>query len=563
MPRSLAPLLELTPDALLVVAADATVAAANAAAAALFGPDRGPLVGHPVAELVVLPRDWVSRPRVGFETTTWPGRGGPPVELSIKPVRLAGGPGWTLALRDITARRQIEQGQAASERLDAVTGLPNRLALIERLGDLLSRPEPAAGALLFVAFGNYRDLHDRDHRDLLDDLLRAVARRLERVTERTDSLMHLGDGEFALLRVRPTAGAEADALAQAAIARLEPPYRLQGQEVRVEAHVGIAGFPEHGRTPAELMRHADLALSQARGDHDSSVLRYTPALSAAVTERRQIARALRAGLAEDQFELRFQPKVALDSGRLAGAEALLRWRHPVRGLVGPTEFIAIAEASNVILPLGGWVLDAALAQAARWAGTPAAAVRLAVNISANQFRRQALPELIAELAARHGVDPSRLELEMTESVVMGDFDLASRTLAALRRAGIRIAIDDFGTGYSSLSYLHRLPADALKIDQSFVRRLRTDAAARAVTRTIITLAGNLGLTAIAEGIEHPDEARFLADHGCRVGQGYLYAPPLDAAAFAGFAAQDAGGGGGVPGGGIAGTPGGAPGPPPP
>ncbi len=539
-------LLDMVVDGVLVIDDDGVIETANPTAATIFGLELGSLPGRRLSELLVVAADW--RP------AHWSGRAAGsaireiqarrlgvsdsalfPVECSAKEVTIDDRRGFAVVVRDISVRKATEERNAYLAHFDQITELPNRTAMIDRLESALA-DNRLEGMLMFIAFANYRELNDSLRKDALHDLLRGIARRLKPTCDATDRMAYLGNGEFAVLSFGAIDEAAARRRAGTLVAELQRPFLLLGgHEIEVEVHVGATLFPSHGHTAVRLLRNADLALGRARLDRSQPVGIFDESLSVAQMKRRQTERELRAGLAAGQFELRYQPKLALTTRRLAGAEALVRWRHPLRGQVSPAEFIPIAESSGQILPLGEWIIRAAAAEVARWTSLGLDGIHVAVNISGNQFRHQNLVQILNEACAEAAIAPERLEFEVTESVLMDDIAQAKRTLAALRDGGVSLAIDDFGTGYSSLSVLHELPFDILKIDQSFVRRLRHDASARAITRTIIALAHNLRLGTVAEGIEAAEEAAFLVEHGCTLAQGYLYAKPLTADEFVAFA----------------------------
>jgi predicted signal transduction protein with EAL and GGDEF domain len=336
-------------------------------------------------------------------------------------------------------------------------------------------------------------------------------------------LARLGGDEFAILQPGEVRVDAAEALARRIVALLAQPIDLEGQEVLVGASIGIA--LTNGGDPGQLLQSADLALYGAKAEGRGMFRFFEEEMNLRLRERRALEHDLRRGLAENQFYLRYQPQVDLAGMRMVGVEALLRWSHPERGEVSPASFIPLAEDTGLILPLGEWVLRTACARATAWPG-----LRLAINLSPVQFRQPGLAELVQRVLQETGFEPSRLELEITEGVLLDNTDATLATLTALRRQGVRVAMDDFGTGYSSLSYLRRFPFDKIKIDRSFVAHLGAPDA-DAIVRTIISLGRTLGMRANAEGVETAEQAARLRAEGCEEVQGYHFARPLPPAAI--------------------------------
>jgi len=311
---------------------------------------------------------------------------------------------------------------------------------------------------------------------------------------------------------------------------LAQPFKESEQELYVSASIGISLFPRDGAAPEELVKHADTAMYSAKDSGRNSYCYFTQGLNLEVREKVMMESGLRRAIARGELRLFYQPKIDLSSGRVIGAESLVRWQHPTLGLVSPAKFIPIAEESGLIVPLGEWVLHAACEQLRRWQ-LEGHELQVAINVSARQFRQRNLAELVLRAMADSHIDPRFVEIEVTESAIMNDAQSSIATLEAMKAHGISISIDDFGTGYSSLSYLKRLPLDILKIDQSFVRDITTDHNDAAIVRAIIGLARSLGKKVIAEGVEDDNQLSFLNAYGCNYGQGYLFGKPLDPAMF--------------------------------
>ena len=364
-----------------------------------------------------------------------------------------------------------------------------------------------------------------------DLVLRKVADRLNSIVREEDLVARLGGDEFAVLQLHTHGSETAEVLASRIVAAIgSQPFMVEGRSIQIGASVGVACAPDDGNDPAELLRNADLALYAAKANGKAMFQRYDPALDERTRERRALEAGLRQALAEEQLELHYQPLVDARSGRITSAEALIRWRHPERGLILPGEFIALAEETGLIVPLGEWVLRTACAEAASWPHD----INIAVNLSPSQFRAGNLATVVGKILEETGIDPRRLELEITEGVLITNEKETLETLQKLRAFGLRIAMDDFGTGYSSLSYLRRFPFDKIKIDQSFVRQVPNDAESAAIVRAIITMGSCLGMSITVEGVETTEQFDFSVAEGCDTIQGYHVSRPLTASAFASF-----------------------------
>ncbi len=470
------------------------------------------------------------------------------VDLDISPVwdparRLTH---WVAVGRDVTERKAAEQRIRYLAFYDALTGLPNRQLLLERLQAMLA-PAPAAGggALMFIDLDNFKILNDTLGHQVGDQLLQEVGRRLRGCISEADTVARLGGDEFVVL-LQPRSGEAGDpaALAEAAravaervLAALGEPYALPGTAHHSTCSVGVTVFDRDAGAVSELLKQADLAMYQAKRQGRNTACFFDPQLQAQASASAALGADLRQAWREEQFLLEYQPQVDA-AGRVTSVEALVRWDHPVRGRVPPEHFIAATEENALILPLGRWVLDTACAQLARWAGEPARAhLTIAVNVSARQFRHPDFADGVTEAIGRAGVAPGRLMLELTESLMVDGFEDMAGKMARLKALGVGLALDDFGMGYSSLSYLKRLPLDQLKIDREFVKDLLTDPSAAAIARTIIALARSLRLEVVAEGVETEAQRDFLAREGCGCFQGFLYCPPLPVPALERFLDQ--------------------------
>ncbi|PKO83236.1 MAG: diguanylate cyclase [Betaproteobacteria bacterium HGW-Betaproteobacteria-11] len=424
---------------------------------------------------------------------------------------------------------------------DPLTRLPNRRLLADRLQHVLaaSARHPAQSAVLFLDLDNFKLLNDSLGHEAGDEFLIEAARRLEDCVREIDTVARMGGDEFVVMLESlgsevHKAAAAAEAVAEKIRQALAAPYQLRGAEHHSSVSIGICLFGGQDATVDEILKRADAAMYQAKRNGRNAVRFYDPAIQAALEARVLMEADLRLALAAGQFELHYQPQVSM-SGRITGAEVLLRWHHPQRGLVSPTEFIPVAEETGLIHAVGDWVLEAALSQLAAWqakqAKPAAMPLQLAINVSTRQLRRPDFVDAVRAALAKSGCNPEGVTLELTESLVMEELETAVSVMQALKQTGLRFAMDDFGTGYSSLAWLTRLPLDELKIDQSFVRELGAGGTAALIVQTIIGMARNLGLRVIAEGVESEAQRSFLQLHGCRNFQGYLFSRPLPCAEF--------------------------------
>lgn len=447
-----------------------------------------------------------------------------------------------MILFDITERKAAEQAINNLAFYDSLTGLPNRRLLLERLRQALaaSRRSGRHGAVLYIDLDNFKTLNDTLGHEVGDLLLRQVALRLTHGVRLADTVARLGGDEFVVM-VEDLGDSVEDSADQARvvgdkiIALLGQPYRLPaGNEYHSTPSIGIALFDDASDTVDDLLRHADLAMYQAKTAGRNTLRFFDPQMQAAIMARAALETGLRTALAEAQFVLHYQAQLDSD-GTLTGVEALVRWQHPQSGLVAPGQFIALAEETGLIVQLGEWVLKSACAQLARWASDGRMArATLAVNVSARQIRAPDFVDQVVAALDATGADPRLLKLELTESQLVDNIESVIATMDRLKAHGVGFSLDDFGTGYSSLSYLKRLPLDQLKIDQSFVRDILTDPNDAAIARMIVVLADTLNITVVAEGVEREEQRDALAMLGCHVYQGYFFNRPLPIDAFSDY-----------------------------
>jgi diguanylate cyclase (GGDEF)-like protein/PAS domain S-box-containing protein len=429
-------------------------------------------------------------------------------------------PAVLLALMDITERKHAEARLAFMAQHDGLTGLPNRNLLRQHIDEKLlhSRRSAEKVAVLILGLDNFKAVNDSLGHGIGDKLLRGVAKRLRSMLRDEDTLARLNSDEFAIVQSGLTRPEDAVLPARRLLEAIGDPYLLDGHSVVIGATIGIAMAPGDGDESEKLLKNADMALSRAKNDSRGTFSFFEAEMDARAQKRRKIETELRAAIQDDVLRPHYQPLIDLASGRITGFEALVRWPHPERGMISPAEFIPVAEETGLINGLGGLMLRRACMDAAHWPAN----VRVAVNLSPLQFRVGNLLSIVMDALKQSGLPARRLELEITETLLLEKSSEVLATLHALRALGVRISMDDFGTGYSSLSYLRSFPFDKIKIDQSFVRDLAANRDAQAIVRSIISLGAGLGVTITAEGVETEAELSYLRSEGCHEGQGFLF-----------------------------------------
>ena len=447
---------------------------------------------------------------------------------------VAAAAGGTLVVRTRQLVLSIEQRKRAEERIrhlayhDALTGLPNRALLHDRLATALAqaRRNSRMLALLYLDLDRFKQINDVEGHAVGDQVLQGVAERLKGIVRDADTVARVGGDEFTVLLPEISLAQDAVSVADRILQDLRQPVTVDQREFHATASMGIAFYPNDAEEADSLLRCADIAMYRAKEQGRDNYQFHTAAMSAQLAERLTVETDLRRALERKEFVVYYQPQVDISNQQIVGVEALVRWQHPSRGLVLPADFIPIAEDSGLIVPLGEWVLRTACAQARAWQESGLTPIRVAVNLSGRQFQQRDLPAMVDRALKDTFLEPGYLQLEVTESVVMHDMDFTVATLDKLKAMGIQIAIDDFGSGHSSLNYLKRLPIDHVKIDRSFVRDLPTDLSDVAIVGSVVAMTRELNLQVVAEGVETEEQLAFLKDRRCDVVQGFLFSRPM-------------------------------------
>ena len=470
---------------------------------------------------VHLPLNCILLRRDGFET---------PIEDSVAPIHDREGKptGAVIVFRDVSKARAMAAQMTHSAQHDFLTGLPNRMLLNDRVNQAitLAPRHSKKVAVLFLDLDGFKHINDSLGHPIGDKLLQSIAKRLVGCVRNSDTVSRQGGDEFVVLLSEMDQSEDAAISAMRLLQAVAEAHSIDQHDLRVTTSIGVSVFPDDGMDAETLIKNADTAMYQAKENGRQSYQFFKSAMNVRAVERQSIEENLRRALERQEFALHFQPKINLKTGKISGAEALIRWTHPVRGPVSPAQFIPVAEDCGLILPIGQWVLREACKQARAWldAGLPLAT--MAVNISSMEFRDENFLQSVFTTLSETGLDPRSLELELTESVLMKRAESAASVLKTLREKGVQIAVDDFGTGYSSLSYLRKFPIDALKIDQSFVRQITTTPDDTSIVTAVISMGRSLKLRVVAEGVETHEELVFLQARLCDEAQGYYFSRPV-------------------------------------
>ncbi len=513
-----------------------TILAVNDAATALYGYDRSAFIGLRVCDIVSCEacRDLCSRAADGTRPTSFEQierhikADGSKIDVHIygRDIVFEGVVANLVTIVDITEQRRAEARIEHMAHHDALTGLPNRALFTEELARTL-QANLASGrplAVLYLDLDDFKNVNDTLGHPIGDQLLRAVGQRLQDVLRQTDFVARLGGDEFAIVQADLETPADTGRLACRIVESLNAPFEIERYHVTIGVSVGIAIAPNDGNSAPVLLRNADIALYRAKEQGRRTFAHFSPELHTRILARSVIEGTLQEALAKGEFELFFQPLVEIDSGAINGFEALLRWRHPNRGLVGPSEFIPLAEKTGLIVPLGEWALRHACFEARSWPDP----LKVTVNLSAVQFKFGNLHKTVLQALVDSGLPPHRLDLEITETVLLAESDTVLATLHKLRDLGVGVSMDDFGTGYSCLTYLRTFPFTKIKIDKSFVDEIATGAQSTAIVRAVAALGTSLGMAITAEGVETREQLEWLRKEGCTEIQGYYFSPPLPA-----------------------------------
>ena len=453
-----------------------------------------------------------------------------PIEDSVAPIhdRQGNATGAVVVFRDVSAARAMALQMAHSAQHDFLTGLPNRMLLNDRVSQaiVLAPRHSKKVAILFLDLDGFKHINDSLGHAIGDKLLQSIAKRLVDCVRSSDTVSRQGGDEFVVLLSEVEKPEDPAITARRMLETVAEPHSIDHHDLHVTTSIGVSVCPEDGGDAATLIKNADTAMYQAKENGRHSYQFFKPAMSVRAVERQSIEESLRRALERQEFTLHYQPKVNLRTGEITGAEALIRWIHPVRGPVSPAQFIPVAEDCGLIVPIGNWVLHEACKQARAWIESGLPVGNMAVNISAMEFRDEKFLEGVFTILEETGLDPGCLELELTESVLMKHAESTESILRTLRARGVLLAVDDFGTGYSSLSYLRKFPINALKIDQSFVRQITTAPDETTIVAAVISMGRSLKLRVIAEGVETQEELAFLQARQCDEAQGYYFSRPV-------------------------------------
>jgi len=544
-------LLEAAPDAMVVVNQCGEIVLLNLQAEKQFGYRRDELVGRKVKNII--PEGFAERliadgtrtaeealaQQIGTGIELYGRRKDGstfPIEIMLSPLESAEGILVTAAIRNVSAARAMSVQMAHSAQHDFLTGLPNRTLVNDRVSQAIAfaQRHTKKVAVLFLDLDGFKHINDSLGHPIGDKLLQSVANRLTNCVRGSDTVSRQGGDEFVVLLSELERSEDAALKARKLLRAVAEVHSIDQNDLHITASIGVSVYPDDGLDAETLIKNADTAMYQAKENGHQSYKCFKLAMNVRAVERQSIEESLRTALERQEFALHYQPKINLRTGQITGAEALIRWAHPIRGPVPPAQFISVAEDCGLILPIGNWVLREACKQAVGWldAGLPLAS--MAVNISAIQFRDESFLEGLLAILKDTGLNPRSLELELTESVLMKHAESTESILKTLRTKGVQLAVDDFGTGYSSLSYLRKFPIDALKVDQSFVRQITASPDDTAIVTAVISMGRGLNLRVVAEGVETQEELSFLQAHQCDEGQGYYFSRPVLPQQFAKF-----------------------------
>ena len=457
------------------------------------------------------------------------------IEDSAAPIHDRAGrvTGAVIVFHDVTAARAMSIEMTHFAQHDVVTNLPNRLLLVDRITQAISlaRRQARSIAVMFLDLDRFKSINDSLGHATGDLLLQSISKRIVADVRGSDTVSRLGGDEFVILLSEIAHPEDAATSANKILLSLGTPHLIEGQEVHIEASMGISIYPEDGEDAETLIKSADTAMYHAKDSGRNNFKFFKAEMNLRAVERQYLEAGLRCAAERGEFSLHYQPKVNLDTGEITGAEALIRWQHPDRGFIPPDAFVPIAEECGLIVQIGRWVLREACGQARKWQDADLPFKRISVNVSATEFRAKNFVESVSTILRETGLDARYLDIELTESVLMRHVESAAAVLRALKMIGVHIAVDDFGTGYSSLSYLQQFPIDILKIDKCFVHQITSDFKGSAIVSAIIDMGKNLEQRVIAEGIETEDQLAFLRARHCTEGQGYLFSRPVAATQF--------------------------------
>jgi diguanylate cyclase (GGDEF)-like protein/PAS domain S-box-containing protein len=465
------------------------------------------------------------------------------IEDSVAPIHDRQGKvtGAVMVFHDVTAARALSARTAHLAQHDSLTDLPNRLLLNDRLAQATALAHRGGQqlAILYLDVDRFKTINDSLGHAIGDRLLQSVAQRLSHCVRLTDTVSRQGGDEFVILLSQLTNAQDAAVSAEKILVSLAAPHFIEEHSLYVTASIGVATFPDDGVTADALLKNADFAMYRAKEKGRNCFQFFTPEMNTSVIRRQAMENGLRSAIDRQSFSLHYQPKFNLRTGAITSVEALVRWRHPTRGLLLPGEFMPIAEESGLIVPLGRWVLREACRQGKAWRELGLKPIKMAINISAVELRSQDFVKNVRAILEKTGFDPGQLELELTETFLMRDVELTLGVLEQLKSLGMNLALDDFGTGYSSLSYLRKFPIDTLKVDDSFLRNVTHDGDNASIVKAIIYMGKSMRMRVVAEGVESAEQLAFLQENECLEGQGYFLARPLNASHFADLLAREA------------------------